>query len=182
MWTQALVRSFATRLVAAGSLVTAMLGAPPRAAAQDSGLTSSPTRTVTEIKTGLLAFLAGSGRSAEVLITELGPRGVASSVRVTFFDAANQVVFKEEAVLERGQPVHVVLPLEMTARRVHLRLVVRLVRDSNTRSLPVMVLEDVDGPSFTIEDRVSCAPPEDKDGATPYCPPPAIVSTSTISG
>jgi hypothetical protein len=75
----------------------------------------------------------------------------------------------------------VVLPLDMAARRVNLRLLVTLVRDSQSKSLPVMVLEDVDAPSFTIEDRVSCAPPEDKDGATPYCPPPAIVRTFTTA-
>jgi hypothetical protein len=162
-------------------VVMAMLAAPSVVAAQDGVLTSTATKAVTEIKTGLLGFVTGTGRSAEVLITELGPRGVTSMVRITFFDETNQAVFKDEAILERGTPVHVVLPLDMAARRVNLRLLVTLVRDSQSKSLPVMVLEDVDVPSFTIEDRVSCAPPEDKDGATPYCPPPAIVRTFTTA-
>jgi hypothetical protein len=181
MWTQQFVTSLAARRVVAGSLVTAMLVTPSVAGGQSDVLTTSPTKTVTEIKTGLLSFMAGPGRYTAVQMTELGPRGVTSNVRVTFFDAANQVVFKEEAVLERAQPVYIALPLDMAARRVSLRVVVRLVRDSNARSLPVMILEDVDGPSFTIEDRVSCAPPEEKDGTTPYCPPPAMVNTFTIA-
>jgi hypothetical protein len=180
MWTRAFVTSFGGRLVVAGSVVMAVLAAPPQAAGQGGVLTTTPTKAVTEIKTGLLAFLTGAGRSAEVLITELNPRAT-SAVRVTFFNEANQAVFKEDAVLHRGQPVHVVLPLDMPVRRVNLRLLVTLTRDPLARSLPVMVLEDVDTGSFAIEDRVSCAPPEDKDGATPYCPPPAMVRTFTAN-
>lgn len=181
MWKQQLETSLAGRVVVAGSLLMAMLVPRSLAAGQSDVLTSSPTKTVTEIKTGLLSFMTGDGRYTAVQMTELGSRGVTSNVRVTFFDAANQLVFKEEAVLERGQPVYIALPLDMAARRVSLRVVVRLVRDSNARSLPVMVLEDVDGLSFTIEDRVSCSPPEEKDGTTPYCPPPAMVNTFTIA-
>ena len=162
-------------------LVMAMLAAPSVVAAQSGVLTTTATRTTTEIKTGLLAFLTGPGRSAEVLITELGPRGVTSTVRVTFFDEVDQAVFKDEAVLQRGTPVHVMLPLDVAARRVNLRVLVTLVRDSRSKSLPVVVLEDVDALSFTIEDRVSCSPPEEKDGTTPYCPPPAIVRTFTTA-
>jgi hypothetical protein len=180
MWTREFVTSLAARQVVAGCMVMALLGAPSAAAGQGVVLTTAPTKAVTEIKTGLLAFLPGAHRSAELLITELNTRAT-SAVRVTFFNEANQVVFKADAVLHRGQPVHVVLPLDMPVRRVNLRLVVTLTRDPLVRSLPVMVLEDVDMASFTIEDRVSCAPPEDKDGATPYCPPPAMVRTFTAN-
>jgi hypothetical protein len=175
-----LVTSLAARLVVAGSFVMTMLAAPSVAAAQGGGLTAPAGKAVTEIKTGLLGFLTGAGRSAEALITELNPR-VTSAVRVTFLNEANQVVFKEDAVLSRAQPVHVVFPLNMPLRRVNLRLLVTLTRDPLSRSLPVVVLEDVDTASFTIGDRVSCSPPEDKDGATPYCPPPAIVRTFTAN-
>lgn len=166
-------------LLVAGSIVMTALAAPSAAAAQDGGLTTWDTKAVIEIKTGLLAFFTGS-HSAEVIITEMAAR-TTSAVRVTFLNEANQAVFKEEAVLHRGQPVHVVLPLDMPVRRVNLRLLVTLTRDPLAKSLPVMVLEDVDTASFTIEDRVSCAPPEDKDGATPYCPPPAMVRTFTTN-
>lgn len=170
----------AARLVVAGSFVIAALGSPSIATGQGGALATLPAKTVTEIKTGLLGFLTGGGRTAEVLITELNARAT-STVRVTFFNEANQTVFKEDAVLHRGQPVHVVLPLDMPARRVNLRLLVTLTRDSLAKSLPVVVLEDVDPLAFTIGDRVLCAPPEDKDNATPYCPPPGIVRTFTAN-
>jgi hypothetical protein len=178
MRTRDLVTSVATRV--AVSIVMVVLGASLVAAAQSNSLITPPAKTVTEIKSGFLGFFTGGGRTAEVLITELNT-GTRSTVRVTFFNDANKAVFKQDAVLDREQPIHVVLPLDMAARRVNLRLVVTLTRDSLAKSLPVVVLEDVDPLGFTIEDRISCAPPEHKDNTTPYCPPPAIVRTFTAN-
>ena len=98
-------------------------------------------------------------------------------MRVTFFDETDRAIFKDEGTLQRGQPVHVRLPLDMTERSVRLRASILIFEKTGRKSLPIIVLESVDLGSFAVEERISCAPPDDREGVSPYCPPPGLVST-----
>jgi hypothetical protein len=148
--------------------------------AQTEVLTSVPVYTGVLIQTGLLTYATGENRSADVTVTELGAPGATSTVRVTFYDEADRAIFRDEGELQRGQPVHVVFPLHMPDGSVRLRASVLIVEKTGKKTLPVMVLESVDLGSFAIEERVSCSPPEDKEGVTPYCPPPAIATKIAV--
>jgi hypothetical protein len=106
-----------------------------------------------------------------VTVTELGARGVTSAVRVIFYDPEDRVIFRGEGVLQRGQPVHVELPLDMSGPRVQARASIRLVGQVERNTLPVMTLESLDPLTLTIEPRILCAPPAGRQGPVlPLCP------------
>ena len=177
MWTRKVVTSIARHRAAAGCLVISMLAASP-GVAQTVVLTSPQVYPGILIQTGLLAFITGPGRSAEVTVTELGAVGARSTVRVTFYDATDRAIFRGEGELQRGRPVHVKLPLNMPERTVRLRASILIVDRAGQKTLPVTVLESVDIDSFAIEERVSCAPPEEKEDI--WCPPIAIATHITV--
>ena len=179
MWIQTFVRSITKHRVAIGGIVMWMVAASSSGA--QSVLTSVPVYPGVLIQMGLVSFVTGRDQSAEVTVTELGSPDALSTVRVVFYDETDRAIFKEEGTLRRGQPVHVVLPLDMPERSVRLRASVLIVEKTGEKTLPVMVLESVDLGSFAIEERVSCAPPEDKEGVTPYCPPPGVASEVAVS-
>ena len=179
MWIQNRFRSLTKHRLAIGGVVIWMLGASS-SGAQTDVLTDVPVYPGWLIQTGFHTYATGAHRSADVTVTELGSPGAMSTVRVTFYDETDRAFFKQERELLRGQPAHVVLPLDMPERSVRLRVSVLIVEKTGKKTLPVMVLESVDLGSFTIEERVSCAPPEDKGGVSPYCPPPGMVSQVTV--
>ena len=123
-----------------------------------------------QIDTGLLTFFTGANRSVAISVTELGARTAASDVRITLFDETNRVVFRHDGVLRRDSPVLVDVPLNFSQRRLRLRASVRIVGPAGRNSAPVLVIESADELSLAIEERISCAPPADREGpVTPYC-------------
>lgn len=179
MWIQRLSTSMTRHRLALGGVVISMLAASS-SGAQTDVLTAVPVYPGVLIQTGFITYVTGEHRSADVTVTELGAPGAVSTVRVTFYDEADRAFFREERELLRGQPVHVTLPLDMPDRSVRLRASVLIVEKTGKKTLPVMVLESVDLGSLAIEERVSCAPPEDKEGVTPYCPPPGMATSIAV--
>jgi hypothetical protein len=173
MWTRKVVTSITRHRAAIGCFVIWMLAASS-GLAQTVMLTSTEVYPAVLIQTGLLTFIPGPGRSAEVTVTELGAPDARSTVRVAFYDETDRAILKDEGELQRGQPVHVKLPLAMPERSVRLRASILIVDKTDAKTLPVVVLESVDINSFAVEERVSCAPPEEKEDI--WCPPIAIAT------
>jgi hypothetical protein len=134
------------------------------------------------MKTGLMAFIPGGNRSVLVTVTELGARGAQSNVSITFFDAEDRVIATSNAILKRAQPVIAELPLDPDGRLLQIRCAVSVAGPPGRGSVPVLVIESIDPGSFTIEPRVSCAPPASREGpVTPMCPG-VVVTDITIGG
>jgi hypothetical protein len=136
-----------------------------------------------EFLTPLMTFFATPRRSADVTVTELGPRGVTSTVRIVVYGPDDQVVARFQDTLQRGQPVSYSLPLGPSMPR-QLRFSILIFGVAGRSSQPAWALEDVDGLNFTIGDRVLCAqsqPAEREGPVTPYCPE-VITRAFTIGG
>jgi len=174
MWTRKIVTSATRHRVAVGGILIGMLTASS-SAAQTTVLTTVPVYPGVLIQTGLLTYATGAYRTAGVTVTELGSPGAMSTVRVTFYDETDRAIFKDEGTLQRGQPVHVVLPLGMPERSVRLRASVLIFEKTGNKTVPVTVVESGDIDSFTIQ--LACAPPEEKqDIHGVSCPPPGIAT------
>ena len=168
--------------VAAGCMALWTVATASVGAGQGDVLTGPQVRSGVLIRTGLLTFFTGENRFVGVTVTELGAPESRSTVRVAFYDAADRLVFSEEGTLQRGLPVRLELPLNMADKLVQLRMSAEIVGRPGRDSIPVLVLESIDLDSFAIEERVFCAPPEDKEGATPWCPPPAVATSFVTRG
>jgi hypothetical protein len=168
--------------VAAGCIAMWMVATASAGARQGDVLTGPQVQSGVLIQTGLLTFFTGEKRFVGVTVTELGAPESRSTVRVAFYDAADRLVFREEGVLQRGFPVRIELPLHMADKLVQLRMSAEIVGRPGRDSIPILVLESIDLDAFAIEERVFCAPPEDKQGATPWCPPPAVATSFTTRG
>ena len=174
MWNQRFVTSIAGRRVVIVVLAISVL-AGSSSQAQTGGLTTPAVYPGVLIQSGLLSFATGAYRSAQVTVTELGSSGALSTVRVTFYDETDRPIFKAEGTLRRGQPVHVVLPLNMPTPSVRLRASVVIFEKTGKKTVPVTVLETADIDSFTIP--FACAPPEEKEDIQGvWCPPPAFAT------
>lgn len=137
--------------------------------------------TGVQMDTGLMTFQASPRRSANVTVTELGGRGVTSTVRIAVYGPDERVLTRTEATLQRGQPVtfsYQVTPV--TPRLLRFSIVMFGVTGRNTQ--PVVTLEDVDDDRITIGQRISCSLPADRSGpVTPYCPP-VVIRNLTFGG
>ncbi len=146
-------------------------------------LAGVPTRAqrlpAVRVDSGLMTFYGTPKSSVRATVTELGPAGAESRVRIVFYGAADEVLAVNEAVLRRGKPVRLELPLDDAGRRVQLRMSVILFGASSDSS-PAFVLESLNGLDFTVEQRISCAPPSGRDSPVlPFCPE-VVVSDITI--
>ena len=178
MWRQRFVTSIAGhRAVIAALAISVFAGSSSQA--QTNVLTSNPGYPGVLIQTGLLTYVTGTNRTAEVTVTELGSSAATSTVRVTFYDETNRAIFKDQRTLQKSQPVHVVLPLVMPERSVRLRASVLIFEKTGNKTVPVTVLETGDIDSFTIN--VACAPPEEKgDIQGVWCPPPGVATDIVV--
>jgi hypothetical protein len=178
MWTRTIVTRTSHRVALGGILIWTLTASS--GGAQTTVLTSVPVYPGVLIQTGLLTYVTGASRTAEVTVTELGSPGATSTVRVTFYDETERAIFKDEGTLKRGQPVHVVLPLSMPQRNVRLRASVLIFERAGKKTVPVTVLESGDIDSFTI--LVACSPPEEKqDIQGSWCPPPGVGVATDIA-
>jgi hypothetical protein len=133
-----------------------------------------------EINTPLMTFFATPDRSVAVTVTELGGGRVTSSVRFIAYGPDEQPVARHEDFLQRGHPATFTLRLDPSMPR-KLRFTITIVGQTGRNTLPAVVVEDVDGLNFTIGERISCAPPVNREGpVTPYCP--AVIKNITIGG
>lgn len=174
MRTHTLITSLASHPVRLATLGLWILAAAP-AEAQTS-------QTGVQIDTPLLTFFTGVRRAVKVTVTEVGPRGVQSTVEVVFRDPADRVIARGQGVLSRTRPVSIELPLEMNAPRVQVRATISVLGVAGRQTKPIAVLEDVDVDSLAIEQRISCAPPASREGpVTPYCPE-VVVTHITVGG
>jgi len=151
--------------------------------AQELVQPSAVLQTGVEFLTPLMTFFATPKRSADVTVTELGPRGVTSTVRIVVYGPDDQVVARFQDTLQRGHPVSFSLLLAPSMPR-QLRFSIMSFGVPGRNSQPAWTLEDVDGLNFTIGDRILCAQsqPADRDGpVTPYCPD-VITRNVTIGG
>ena len=163
MWTPAVVSS-RTRSRGCLALIALWLLAASSSGAQET------VQTGVRMDTGLLTFFTGERRSAVVTVAEVGGLGVTSTVRVIFYDASDRVLLRDEQTLQRGHPARFELPLGMPERAVQVRASIRIVGAAGRYSAPIMVLEDVDAGTLTIEPRISCAPPSGRQGPVlPLC-------------
>ncbi len=140
--------------------------------AQELVQPSAVLQTGVEFLTPLMTFFATPRRSVDVTVTELGPRGVTSTVRIVVYGPNDQVVARFQDTLYRGHPVFYSLHLD-PSMPLKLRFSVQSIGAAGRNSQPAWVLEDVDGLNFTIGDRIVCAQsqPADREGpVTPYCP------------
>jgi hypothetical protein len=145
-----------------------------------SSIGAQPIPTSIQMETGFLGFFTGAKRSVEVRVTEVGALTAESNVRVLFRNAADRVIFRGTGVLKRGQPVSVVLPLNMLERRVVVRASILIQGQLASGSSVNVVMEDIDAGSFTIGQRISCSVPASREGpVSPFCPE---VVTTTITG
>ena len=134
-----------------------------------------------QVETGLMSFFTGERRSIRLTVTELGPRAGDSLVRVVYRDADGRVVARDDARLRRSSAAVIDVPLTMSEPLVQVRATVTITGRAGRQSVPVVVLEDVDHGSFTIEQRVSCAPPASREGPVmPFCP--EVVVTTLTAG
>jgi len=133
------------------------------------------------VQTGLKTFLASPRRSADVIVTELGGRSVTSTVRLTVYGPDDQVVMRDEAPLQRGQPALFRFRLTSTTPRL-LRFSIAIFGVTGRNSQAVVEVEDVDEDRFTIGERFSCSLPANREGpVTPLCDG-GIVNDITIGG
>ncbi len=164
MWKPKLVTSITSHRVRIGCVVMCLL-------ASSSSGAQTPLQTGIRLDTGLFTFFAGDGRSVSVTVTEVGDLPAVSNVLIVFLDATNRTISRGEGVLKRGQPVSLELPLDMAERRVKVRASITIVGQPGRISSPIVVLEDIDPGSFTIQPRVSCSAPTGREGPVmPYCP------------
>jgi hypothetical protein len=150
--------------------------------AQEVVQPSAVLQTGVEFLTPLMTFFATPKRSADVTVTELGPRGVTSTVRIVVYGPEDQVVAKFQDTLQRGHPVLFSLPLDPSMPR-KLRFSIQSIGVAGRPSQPAWALEDVDGLNFTIGDRIYCAqsqPADQKGPVTPLCPD--VVTRSFTTG
>jgi hypothetical protein len=151
--------------------------------AQDIVQTGALLQTGVQLDTPLMTFFATPRRSADVTVTELGPRGVTSTVRITVYGPDDRVVARFQDTLQRGHPVSYSLLLDPSMPR-QLRFSILTFGVPGRNSQPAVALEDVDGLNFTIGDRILCAQsqPADREGpVTPLCPE-VITRAVTIGG
>ena len=151
--------------------------------AQELVQPSAVLQTGVEFLTPLMTFFATPKRSADVTVTELGPRGVTSTVRIVVYGPDDQVVARFQDTLQRGDPVSYRLALD-PSMPPKLRFSILIFGLAGRNSQPAWALEDVDGLNFTIGDRILCAqsqPAEREGPVTPYCPE-VITRAVTIGG
>jgi hypothetical protein len=144
---------------------------------------SAVLQTGVEFLTPLMTFFATPKRSADVTVTELGSRGVTSTVRIVVYGPEDQVVARFQDTLQRGDPVSYSLLLDPSMPR-KLRFSILIFGAPGRNSQPAWALEDVDGLNFTIGDRILCAhsqPANPKGPVTPLCDG-AVVKDITIGG
>ena len=139
--------------------------------------------TGVEFLTPLMTFFPTPRRSADITVTELGPRGVTSTVRIVVYGPDDQVVARFQDTLQRGHPVSYSLLLAPSMPR-QLRFSILIFGVPGRNSQPAWALEDVDGLNFTIGDRILCAQsqPADRGGpVTPMCEE-VITRNVTVGG
>jgi hypothetical protein len=149
-------------------------------------LAASPTvgqefLTERQVDTALMTFFATPERSVAVTVTELGTGRVTSSVRFVAYGPDEQPVARSQDFLQRGHPATFNLRLDPSMPgKLRFRITIAAQTVGNTQ--PAVVVEDVDGLNFTIDQRVSCSLPADREGpVTPYCPP-TVTRTTTVGG
>lgn len=174
MRTHTLITSLASHPVRLAALGLWFLAAAPA--------TAQTVQTGVQIDTPLFTFFTGLRRAVKVTVSEVGPRGVLSTVQVVFRDPADRIIARGQGTLSRTRPVSVELPLEMNAARVQVRATISIFGVSGRQTKPIAVLEEVDVDSLAIEQRISCAPPASREGpVTPYCPE-VVVTNITVGG
>ena len=165
MWRQRLVKSRPASRIALTCATLWVLGLAPTGAQDVVPI----VQTGLEVHSGLMHFLSAPRRSAAVTVTELGARGVASTVRIFVYGPDDQLVARHQDTLQRGQPVTFTYQIQPTTPSL-LRFSVVIFGVAGRDTQPVIVLEDVDGDAFTIGQRFSCAPPAHREGpVTPFC-------------
>ena len=133
-----------------------------------------------QIDTPLMTFFTGMRRAVKVTVSEVGPRGVLSTVRIVYRDPLDRIIARAEGTLSRTRPVSFELPLEMADPRVQVRATVVIFGVAGRQTKPIAVVEEVDTDSLAIEQRISCAPPANREGpVTPYCPE-VVVTQITV--
>ena len=148
MWRQRLETSRAGSRAALICAVLVLLAASPTAGQE--------FLTEWRMDTPLMSFFATSERSVALTVTELGTGRVTSSVRFVAYGPDEQVLARHEDFLQRGHPATFTLRLDPSMPR-KLRFRITIVGQTVGNTQPAVVVEDVDGLNFTIDQRISCS-------------------------
>ena len=166
MWNEKLLTSIAghRRRLACGVILCLL-------AASSSGA-QELTLAGVQLDSGLMTFFTGNDRSVSVTVTEVGPLTAESHVKIVYRDASDRILLSDEAVLKRGQPVQLELPLLMAERRVQVRATITIFGQLGTVRSPIVRVEGIDGGALTVQPHGDCSAPAGLDGPVlPNCPP-----------
>lgn len=147
------------------------------ASALSAGTGAQPATGV-RLKSDRLSFFAG--HVVRTTVSEVGAATASSRVRIVLLNDADRVVARTEGVLTGTSPVRLDLVLPRNAGLVQLRVDITIIGDADL-STPVTTVEDLDGDSQTVGQRIACGPAGRQEGAQTYCCE-GLVATNTATG